>query len=156
MKTVIKISFFLIFAATLSFSQQPGKQEARERSKFLVDLEKEIAGRENLPAEQVFKNIEIFKGQPASRVLRVMEFAFAPGLGVECNHCHVEGKWESDEKKPKNTARNMWKMQPEVKKLVKGAAGENAEINCYTCHRGNVEPALTPAGRPRREGPPNR
>jgi hypothetical protein len=150
MRNFIKISSFLILAATLSFSQQPTKQEPRERSKFLVDLEKEIAGKENLPAEQVFKNIDVFKGQQAARVLRVMEFAFTPGLGVECNHCHVEGKWENDEKTAKTTARKMWKMLPEVKKLVKDAAGEKAEINCYTCHRGNVEPALTPAGRPRR------
>ena len=141
---------FFIMATGSSLSQQPAQQQPRERNKFLVDLEKEIAGKENLPAEQVFKNIDVFKGQQAVRVLRVMEFAFMPGLGVECNHCHVEGKWESDEKTPKATARKMWKMQPEVKKLVKDAAGDKAEINCYTCHRGNVEPALTPAGRPRR------
>lgn len=145
MRVLTTLSFVLLTTAGPTIAQPSAQQQQpRERNKFLVDLEKEIAGKENLPAEQVFKNMEIFKGQPASRVLRVMEFAFAPGLGVECNHCHVEGKWESDEKEPKAKARGMWKMQPEVNKLVKGIAGEKAAVNCYTCHRGEETPALNP------------
>ncbi|MBI3005807.1 MAG: photosynthetic reaction center cytochrome c subunit [Ignavibacteriales bacterium] len=137
----VLLSFFIVpVPVSAQTAQQP------ERNKHLIALEEVIKGKESSPAEQVFKNIEIFKGQQAGRVLRVMEFAFTPGLGVECNFCHVEGKWESDENDHKVKARAMWKMLPEVNKLVKGVAGDKAAVNCYTCHRGEETPALTPRG----------
>ena len=123
----------------------------RERNKNIVALEESIKGKENEPAEQVWKNIELFKGQPASRVLRVMEFAFTPALGVSCDHCHEPGRWESDEKKPKLTARKMWAMQRELSQKLKTITGkENAAVNCTTCHRGDLTPALNLQGPPRR------
>src|SRR5687767_8331295 len=39
----------------------------------LADLRKRIAGQENKPAAEVFKNIQILKAMPAGRLLRVME-----------------------------------------------------------------------------------
>jgi hypothetical protein len=140
----------LLLAFVLPSAQNPPQ---RERNKNIVTLEESIKGRENDVAEQVWKNIELFKGQPASRVLRVMEFAFTPALGVGCDHCHEPGKWESDEKKPKQTARKMWAMQREVSQQIKMITGkENAAINCTTCHRGDTTPALNlnPSGSMRR------
>ncbi|HEY4613345.1 MAG TPA: photosynthetic reaction center cytochrome c subunit family protein [Bacteroidota bacterium] len=114
-----------------------------ERDKNLVALEQAIKGKENLPAEQVFKNIELFKGMPAVRVLRVMEFAFTTALGVNCTHCHVEQQWESDEKRPKQVARKMWTMQRELTQQLKTITEKNdAVVNCTTCHRGDTKPAL--------------
>jgi len=42
-----------------------------------------------LPAEQVYKNIDIMKGVPAGRLLGAMKF-FTASLGTTCAHCHVE------------------------------------------------------------------
>ena len=122
-----------------------GQQAARNKN--IVALEEAIKGKESLPAEQVFKNIQVLKGMPAQRVLRVMEFAFSPALGVDCEHCHNTSKWESDEKPEKETARKMWKMQGEITEQVRGIVDkESAAVNCTTCHRGDVHPALNLPG----------
>src|SRR5688500_17438795 len=39
-------------------------------------LLRRIAGRENLPAESVFKNIKVMKGIPAGRLVRIMNAGF--------------------------------------------------------------------------------
>ena len=39
---------------------------------------------------------------------------FAGALGVNCDHCHVPGRWESDEKPAKNTARLMMELFDEM------------------------------------------
>jgi len=150
--------FFVLFVSCCAFGQQaqqaPQQQPPRERNKFILELEKQIAGKDSLPAEQVFKNIETFKGRPAALVLRTMENTISIALGVDCNHCHVEGKWESDEKTPKATTRKMFKMVGEVSKLLKEAVGERQFATCYMCHRGAPEPIKgLGRGGPRREGP---
>src|SRR5436190_20850610 len=56
---------------------------------FVQQLRKQIAGHEQEPAEQVFKNIQIFKGVPAARLLLIMNRGYSHALGVNCNHCHA-------------------------------------------------------------------
>src|SRR6185436_14816702 len=51
-----------------------------------------IAGHENEPAEQVFKNIKILQGIPAGRLVNIMNMGFGRSLGVSCGFCHVPGK----------------------------------------------------------------
>jgi hypothetical protein len=122
-------------------SPQSGGLPPVPRNATVVELEKKLAGQENKPAEEVFKNIRLFKGQPAIRVLRVMEFGFAPALGVDCTHCHVQDQWEKDDKEAKQTARKMWGMMFKItQELLEGKGA----VNCYTCHRGQVKPALNP------------
>lgn len=118
---------------------------AQSRPPEIAALEAAIAGREQLPAEQVFKNIQTFKGMPAIRVLRIMEQAFVPNLGVTCTHCHVDKEWESDAKPTKGIARNMWTLRAQVQADIRKASG-NAEavVTCYTCHRGQAKPAFAP------------
>ena len=116
-------------------------ENAAEKNKYIAELEKKIAGQDNKPAEEVFKNIQTFKGIPAIRVLRVMEFAFGPALGVDCAHCHLTDQWEKDDKEPKQTARKMWTMQPKINALLKETIGKGT-VNCTTCHRGQIKPAL--------------
>ena len=138
MKTVYLVPMLFILLGLQEQSQQQP-----ERNKRIIALEEAIKGKEQLPAEQVFKNIELFKGMPAGRVLRIMETAFSPALGVTCDFCHVEGKWESDDKDKKTIARKMWRMQRELSEQIREIVDrENAAVNCTTCHRGMTKPAL--------------
>jgi photosynthetic reaction center cytochrome c subunit len=118
---------------------------AAQRNPMIVRIEQEIAGKEQLPAEQVFKNIQTFKGMPAGRVLSIMEQAFVPNLGVRCNYCHVAGEWASDEKAPKKIAREMWVLRAKVQEEARTASGNpKAVVTCYTCHKGQPKPAFAP------------
>src|SRR5918993_1648589 len=88
---------------------QAPTQEAKpfDQEAALAELRKRIAGQENKPAEEVFKNIRLLKGVPAGRLLRVMEMGYARSLGVNCTHCHVAGEWEKEDKPTKQIAREM-------------------------------------------------
>ena len=57
-------------------------------------------------AEEQFKNIQVLKGIPADQIFPTMQFITA-SLGVECDFCHVQGAFEKDDKKNKQTARKM-------------------------------------------------
>ncbi len=109
---------------------------------MIAELEESIAGQEDKPAEAVFKNIKTLKGVPAGRLMSMMKIAFSGSLGVECTHCHIEGEWEKDEKPAKETARKMWGLMQRVNKDIKDTIGKGG-INCTTCHRGQVKPALS-------------
>jgi Photosynthetic reaction centre cytochrome C subunit len=133
-----------VFAAT-SLRTAASPQGTRDAD--ILEIEKQIAGREQQPAEQVFKSIQTFKGQPAIRVLRVMEQAFVANLGVKCTHCHVEGKWDAEDKREKQIARDMWTLRAEVQTQVRKITGKNdAVVTCYTCHKGQAKPAFAPGG----------
>jgi len=128
-------------------SQQAPQTSPPARDQSILELEKQIAGREQEPAEQVFKSIQTFKGQPAIRVLRVMEQAFVANLGVKCTHCHVEGKWDAEDKREKQIARDMWTLRADVQAQVRKITGKNdAVVTCYTCHKGQAKPAFAPGG----------
>jgi hypothetical protein len=91
-------------------------------------------GQTEKPAEEVYKNIQIFKGAPASRLMGAMNF-FARSLGVDCSHCHIPNEFEKDEKTAKQTARKMYAMV----RLAQKETGQNG-VSCYMCHRGKVQP----------------
>jgi len=104
-----------------------------------------IAGRENQPAESVFKNIKIFKGVPAGRLVNIMNMGFGRSLGVSCGFCHVPGKWDLDDKKEKTTARLMFAMvqtinRDYISKVPVDSGAPRPVVNCFTCHRGNPRP----------------
>jgi len=117
-----------------------------DQQRAVAALHKAIAGKENEPSEKVFKNIQSFKGVPAGRLLGAMEKGFSPALGVSCTHCHDAEKWESDAKDEKQAARGMMKMVGDInEKYLKGMPGlmsDKPMVNCTTCHRGQVKPAL--------------
>ena len=50
-------------------------------------------------------------------------------------YCHVEGHFEKDDKKPKQTARDMMRM---MFAIDKNAFDGNREVTCYSCHRGST------------------
>jgi hypothetical protein len=109
------------------------------------ELLRQIAGKENRPAGEVFKNVQLLKDVPAGRFLRIMDAGYAQSLGVGCDHCHVEERWEADEKRPKRATREMVKLVRDINNSL-GQMQEidtsDATVNCTTCHRGFVKPAL--------------
>jgi len=90
--------------------------------------------------EQVYKNIKVLKGIPASQLIPAMQFITA-SLGVKCDHCHAEGHFDSDEKKPKETARKMMTMMFAINK---DNFDDERKVTCNTCHRGSAKPLATP------------
>ena len=117
-------------------------QEINDR--FVKQILDRIAGNENEPAEQVFKNIQWLKGVPARRMLAIMNLGYSRALGVNCTHCHMEQDFSSDDKRPKRAAREMAVMHrminEQLKKMQNLEPKPNRAINCSTCHRGAVDP----------------
>ncbi len=92
-------------------------------------------------AEEQFKNIQVLKGVPAEQIFPTMQFITA-SLGVECDFCHVQGAFEKDDKKNKQTARKMMEMMIAIN--ADNFDGHRA-VTCNTCHRGNAMPQAIPA-----------
>jgi len=145
-KTAFTILFLLcpILLATAQQQTQSGQTTLSEDEQYLAEVKKMIEGKESLPAEQVFHNIIILKGKPASRLPGMMS-ALTGLIGVQCSYCHVPGHWEEETKTPKQVARQHFKMQREL--LENYFQGEN-KITCWTCHRGQQKvDILPPAGK---------
>lgn len=90
-------------------------------------------------ADQVFKNITVFKGVPANDLIPAMEFMCA-SLKYECSDCH-DVKDFAAETWAKETARKMVLMQRDIN--AKNFGGR-LEVTCMTCHNGHEHPATTP------------
>ena len=130
-------------AAPAATPAKPKFDEARA----LADLRKEIAGKENEPAGKVFMDIDVMQNVTAGQLLAIMEKGYARSLGVTCTHCHIPGQWESNEKKEKEAARGMIRMNATINnELLPKVRGLDTDhkplVNCTTCHRGQVRPAL--------------
>jgi len=67
-----------------------------------------------------------------------MQFVSA-SLGVGCDFCHVQGKFDQDDKKTKLTARKMMQM---VAAINQNNFDGHREVTCNTCHAGTVHPAF--------------
>lgn len=103
----------------------------------------EIVGKENLPAEQVFKDIQLLKGQTASRVVTIMNTSYSRALGVSCTHCHAGTDYVSNAKSEKKETRGMMKMVDMINngnKQIPEFAGDVPVVNCIVCHRGARRP----------------
>jgi hypothetical protein len=122
-------AFALLFAVLLAHAQQT--KSAAPASKGAA--QEELAG-------QVFKNIQSFKGEPASQLIPTMEF-MASSLGVECEFCHDVKAFDKDTKEEKRTAREMIAMQQSINR---GHFRGQREVTCNTCHHGAQHPAAIP------------
>lgn len=128
----------------------PGDSTAGERDSLMDEVMKSIAGKEQMPAESVFKDIQILKGRVAGDVPRVMNYGFGRSIGASCYHFHAKNDWAKDEKKQKRIAREMYKMVlaintdyiSKIEGLGDAPPGAQPErgptVNCSTCHRGSI------------------
>lgn len=97
-------------------------------------------------AEEAFKNVQLLKGIPVDQFMDVMGF-FSASTNLNCIDCHgaaAGGGWEyyADETPMKAKARKMMLM---VEALNNGNFGGARFVTCYTCHRGNRLPEVTPS-----------
>jgi hypothetical protein len=101
----------------------------------------DTASQQGKTAEQVYKNIQVLKGVPASQLQGAMSF-MADSLGVGCSHCHSKS-FDADDKPTKQTARKMIRM---VFDLNKGSSEifSGSAVSCFTCHRGQPDPVSVP------------
>src|SRR5215467_14650385 len=89
---IVGLISFALLQRTLAVSGanylvQTGQAEKPfDQDQALASLRQAIAGKEEKPASEVFKNIQVLKGVPAGRLLRVMELGYAKSLGVSCTH----------------------------------------------------------------------
>ena len=118
-----------------------------DRDSLMKDVLQHIAGRENVAAESVFKNIKVLKGVPAGRIPRIMNLGFGRSLGVNCSHCHVAGHWADEDKPQKQITREMMAMVDTINHVVlpriKNLKSEHPTVTCTTCHRGSRKPATS-------------
>jgi photosynthetic reaction center cytochrome c subunit len=91
-------------------------------------------------AGEVFKNIQIFKDTPADQLAPAMQF-ISTSLGVGCDHCHVRGAFEKDDKKEKQTARKMMQMMIAINQ---NNFDGHRDVTCYSCHHGVSHPVSIP------------
>ena len=136
-----------IASAQTNPTPTPAPATGFDQAAAVANLKAQIKGKENDLTPTVFKNIQtpILKSMPAARLLAVMEFGYSRALGVNCTHCHVPDKWESDDKPQKQITRDMVamsaKINGELLKNIKNLKDTNPVVNCTTCHRGQVIPA---------------
>lgn len=102
----------------------------------LPSLDPLPAGSKEERAEQKYKNIQLLRGIPSERLMKVM-FAFKSSLGVDCTYCHIKDQFEKDDKPTKQTARKMIQLVRDTNAKL-GSAGR---VTCFTCHRGQTRPA---------------
>lgn len=128
-------------------AQAPAAPEAQQAPRP-NPLREFIKGRENEPAEKVFKNIQVLKGVPAAHFLDAMQ-GFANSLGTKCRECHDTENFASDDKDEKKVARGMIQMTKQInEQLLRAIPGvdRDAAVSCYTCHHGKTTPASRPEG----------
>lgn len=95
-------------------------------------------------SEHVFKNVQVLKGIPLDEFMGTMG-VFTAALSLCCGDCHTGAgtsnpKWEDDPPR-KRTARRMVQM---VQGINRTNFGGRQVVTCWTCHRGQTAPSVTP------------
>jgi len=96
-------------------------------------------------SDAVFKNVQVLKGIPVDEFMGTMG-VYTTSLSLCCGNCHVGAgtsnpKWEDDSNPRKRTARAMTLM---VQNINKTNFGGRQVVTCWTCHRGQLNPSVTP------------
>jgi tetratricopeptide (TPR) repeat protein len=95
-----------------------------------------------------FENLKVLPADTSKEKLEEIMRGFAGSLGVNCSFCHVGSSpqtmdFASDDKDEKKSARVMLKMTDAINSdtlpQLEGMSMD-AEVTCYTCHRGNKQP----------------
>ncbi|MDZ4675562.1 MAG: c-type cytochrome [Gemmatimonadota bacterium] len=154
MRAVVTIVVLGLVAvpATMFTPDTPQAQQAQDtlqpkRDAAMNAVLQQIAGKEELPASEVFTNMKLLGDMPAGRLLRIMNQGYSRNLGVTCDYCHNTDDYGSDEKKEKETARAMITMVGTIAGelgRITTIKSEQPVVNCGTCHRGVARPGARP------------
>lgn len=89
-----------------------------------------------------FKNVKTdsLKNLPVSEFIDEMHY-FAWSLNRNCEFCHVQRKFDSDDKKEKRTARKMIDM---VASIDRNNFDGHPAVRCFTCHEEHAHPLRHP------------
>jgi len=114
-------------------------------SMFAVTSARAQAGPAEKPpmADDVFKNIQVLRGLTVDQFMGTMGF-IAAALSMNCSECHdtsSSAAFASDNPR-KQMARRMMVM---VDAFNKANFGGKREVTCYSCHRGDARPKVTPS-----------
>jgi hypothetical protein len=132
---------------TLTLDEQTsGSEHTMHNTMVLLKQDDPAAAEPLRKAEELagahFKNVktESMKGLPSSEFINRMRY-FTWALGKDCEFCHVEHKFDSDDKKEKVTARKMIDMTAAIDEHhFEG----KPEVRCFTCHEGHGHPLSRP------------
>jgi len=94
-------------------------------------------------AEEVFKNIQVFRGLPVNEFMATMGF-FTASLNESCEYCHEqEDSWEgyAVDNEHKKTARKMVLMMNGINQAYFGG---RKVVTCFSCHNGGEHPRVNP------------
>jgi hypothetical protein len=97
------------------------------------------AGTASPPAEQVFKDIQVFKGVPSSDLIPAMQFMSA-SMNYTCKDCHDPKDYAAPNKN-KETTRKMIIMQREINEKH---FDNRLEVTCMSCHNKEEHPVGMP------------
>lgn len=130
MRRIAIISAALVLSCSAAFAQTP-EQSARPT-----------------PGLADSPTITVLKGLTVPQFETEMQL-FVQALGVNCGFCHTRGKFASDEKPQKATARRMIEMVQGINQRFfpdhKLGADESTlgRVTCFTCHQGSSQPKST-------------
>src|SRR6476620_297634 len=118
---------------------------AKLRAAYVATVMASIAGRENQPADQVFKNGQVLKGITAAQLVTKMDKEYGVAMSWNCTNCHrlaPQGNFASDTSTDKKRARFMQQMTDSINKsyLPKLYPKDTPKVSCMSCHRGYNEP----------------
>lgn len=123
----------------------PRDSLAKLRAVYVARVMQQIAGHENEPAEQVFKNVQVLKGVPAGQLVTMMDTMYGRAMSWNCTNCHrlaPQGNFASDTSADKRRARFMQQMTNDINnvELPRLYPKDTPKVTCMTCHRGYNEP----------------
>jgi len=95
---------------TLGARRPPPSRDSLEklRAIYVAQIMGQIAGHENDPADQVFKNVQVLKGITAAQLVQKMDKEYATAMSWNCTNCHrfaARGDFANDTSADKRRAR---------------------------------------------------
>lgn len=102
---------------------------------FIVAFAQQDGQKKEPLAEEVFKDVKVFKGVPASDMIPAMQFMSA-AMNYSCADCHDPKDYAADNKN-KEVTRQMILMQREINEKHFGG---RLEVTCMTCHNKEEHP----------------
>ena len=95
-----------------SLAEEGHDASFRTVARFVAGIPVSLAAQKSrpLPPNENVKVLTELQGQP----LRAEMKRIAAALGVDCDHCHVQGNFPSDEKLPKRVGRRMIEMTKNI------------------------------------------